>query len=43
MTQIVIRHYDRPARYAHLWTGLAMSLVAIVFALEQGIAWLAGI
>ena len=40
MTQLVIRHYASPAARRHLWTGIAMALVAIAFGIEQSMQWL---
>ncbi len=41
MTQLVIRHYEKPAARRHLWVGIAMAIVALAFALEQSVQWLA--
>lgn len=41
MSQLVIRHYTRPTARRHLWTGLAMAVVALAFAAEQSMHWLA--
>lgn len=41
MSQIVIQHYARPSYRRHLWTGLAMAVVAIAFGIEQSMQWLA--
>ena len=41
MTQIVVRHYARPAARKHLWTGIAMAVVALVFGIEQAMHWFA--
>jgi len=39
MTQIVVRHYARPAARRHLWIGIAMAAVALVFGIEQAVLW----
>jgi hypothetical protein len=41
MTQLVARHYARPAARRHLWIGLAMAVVALAFGIEQAAIWLA--
>ena len=41
MTQIVLQHYTRPAARRHLWVGLLMAVIALLFALEQGLNWFA--
>lgn len=41
MSEIVIRHYAKPASRRHLWAGLAMAVVALIFAIEQSAQWLA--
>ncbi|MBS1142412.1 MAG: family metal transporter [Proteobacteria bacterium] len=41
MTQLVIQHYARPTARRHLWVGIAMAVVAIVFGIEQAVEWLA--
>jgi ZIP family zinc transporter len=41
MSEIVIRHYARPARRRPLWVGIAMAVVALAFAVEQSAHWLA--
>lgn len=41
MSQLVIQHYTRPTARRHLWTGLAMLVVALAFAAEQSLQWLA--
>lgn len=41
MTQLVIRHYAKPAAQAKLWAGISMAVVAIAFGLEQSAQWLA--
>lgn len=40
MTQLVIRHYERPAARRHLWAGLLIAVVGISFGISQSIAWL---
>ena len=40
MTQLVIRHYERPAARRHLWAGLLIAIVGISFGISQSIAWL---
>ncbi|MCA1938358.1 MAG: ZIP family metal transporter [Dechloromonas sp.] len=41
MTQIVARHYARPAARKHLWTGIAMAVVALAFGIDQAGQWFA--
>lgn len=41
MSQIILHHYAGPATRSHLWIGMLMTFVAIVFGIEQGSAWLA--
>lgn len=41
MTQIVARHYARPTARKHLWTGIAMAVVALAFGIDQAGRWLA--
>lgn len=41
MSEIVIRHYALPARRRPLWAGIAMAVVALAFAVEQSVQWLA--
>ena len=41
MTQLVARHYAMPASRRHLWIGMAMALVAIVFGVDQAAQWFA--
>lgn len=41
MSEIVIRHYARPASRRPLWAGIAMAVVALAFAVEQSGQWLA--
>jgi ZIP family zinc transporter len=41
MTQIIVRHYARPATHRRLWTGLTMTVVALAFVVEQASHWLA--
>lgn len=41
MTQIVIRHYARPANHKHLWLGISMTIIAIGFGIDQAAQWLA--
>src|SRR5574343_1962800 len=41
MTQLVIRHYERPAARRHLWAGLLIAVVALAFGIEQGLIWFA--
>lgn len=41
MTQLVARHYAKPASRRHLWIGMAMALVAIVFGVDQAAQWFA--
>lgn len=40
MTQLVLQHYEKPAARRHLWVGLLMAGVALVFGIEQAIQWL---
>ena len=40
MSQLVVRHYSQPTARRHLWTGLAMAVVAVTFGTEQAIHWL---
>ena len=40
MTQIVLQHYENPAARRHLWVGLLMALVGIVFGIDQAVQWL---
>lgn len=40
MTQLVIRHYERPAARRHLWAGMLIAIVGISFGISQSIAWL---
>lgn len=40
MTQIVLQHYEKPAARRHLWVGLLMALVGIVFGIDQAVQWL---
>jgi ZIP family zinc transporter len=39
MTQIVVRHYARPAARKHLWIGIAMAAGALIFGIEQAALW----
>lgn len=41
MTQLVAKHYAQPAARRHLWIGIAMALVAVIFAIDQSAQWLA--
>ena len=41
MTQVVIRHYARPAAHPRLWAGIVIAAVAVVFGLDQSAQWLA--
>ncbi len=41
MTQLVIRHYEKPAARRHLWLGVVMAVVALGFAIDQAIHWFA--
>lgn len=41
MTQIVLQHYTRPGARRHLWVGMLMAVIALAFALEQGLNWFA--
>ena len=41
MTQLVIRHYAKPAAQPRLWAGIFMAVVAIAFGIEQAAQWLA--
>ena len=41
MSQLVIRHYAKPAAQSRLWAGLFMTVVAMVFGVEQAAQWLA--
>lgn len=41
MTQLVIRHYEKPAARRHLWFGIVMAVVALAFGIEQAIDWIA--
>jgi ZIP family zinc transporter len=41
MSQLVIRHYAKPAARRHLWLGVVMAIVALAFGIEQSIAWFA--
>lgn len=41
MTQIVARHYAHPAARKHLWTGIAMAVVALAFGIDQAGQWFA--
>lgn len=40
MSEIVIRHYARPANRGPLRAGIVMAVVALLFALEQSALWL---
>jgi ZIP family zinc transporter len=40
MSEIVVRHYARPATRRQLWAGIAMAVVALAFALDQSAQWL---
>jgi len=41
MTQLVVRHYAKPAARRHLWLGLVMAVIAVVFGVGQAIDWFA--
>ncbi len=41
MTQIVARHYARPAARKHLLIGIAMAVVALAFGIDQAGQWFA--
>jgi ZIP family zinc transporter len=41
MSQLVIRHYAKPASRRHLWLGIVMAIVALAFGVEQAIHWFA--
>jgi ZIP family zinc transporter len=41
MTQLVIRHYEKPSARRHLWLGVVMSSVALAFGIEQALHWFA--
>ena len=41
MSEIVFRHYARPASRRSLWVGIAMVVVALAFTIEQSAQWLA--
>jgi ZIP family zinc transporter len=41
MSQLVIRHYAKPAARRHLWLGIVMALVALAFGIEQAMHWFA--
>ncbi len=41
MTQLVVRHYAKPAAKIRLWAGIFMAVVAIAFGIEQSAQWLA--
>jgi ZIP family zinc transporter len=41
MTQIVLQHYEKPAARRHLWIGMAMAAVAVIFGIEQAVQWFA--
>jgi zinc transporter, ZIP family len=41
MSQLVIRHYAKPATRRHLWLGVIMAVVALAFGIEQAINWFA--
>lgn len=41
MTQLVIQHYAAPQARLRLWVGSVIALGALLFAIEQGAAWLA--
>ena len=43
MTQVVIRHYARPAARPRLWAGLVIAAVALVFGAQQSASWLAAV
>lgn len=39
MTQIVLQHYEKPGARRHLWIGLFMAAIGLIFALEQAAHW----
>ena len=41
MSQLVIRHYAKPAARRHLWLGVIMAAVALAFGIEQAALWFA--
>jgi len=41
MTQLVIQHYAQSDARRHLWIGMAMAVIGIVFGLDQATQWLA--
>ncbi|MBL8428446.1 MAG: ZIP family metal transporter [Dechloromonas sp.] len=41
MTQLVIQHYAQPNARRHLWLGMAMAVVGIVFGVDQAAQWFA--
>ncbi len=41
MTQIVLQHYAQPASRRHLWVGLLIASVALIFGLERTWQWFA--
>jgi ZIP family zinc transporter len=41
MSQLVIRHYEKPAARRHLWLGIVMAIVALAFGIEQAMHWFA--
>lgn len=41
MTQLVVRHYAKPAARRHLWLGIVMAVIAVVFGVGQAIDWFA--
>ena len=41
MTQLIIRHYARPAVRPRLWAGLVIAAIAVVFGVAQSAQWLA--
>jgi len=41
MSQLVIRHYAKPAARRHLWLGVIMAVVALAFGIEQAMHWFA--
>ncbi len=41
MTQLVVRHYARPAARLHLVAGIAMAIVALAFGMERIVDWFA--
>ena len=43
MTQLVIRHYARPAAHPRLWAGIVIAAVAVVFGLDQSAQWLVAV